>query len=756
VADDIGFTHFGDPYTGTIEPILFSPDLRYFAVQTGRGLLDQNRFESELRIFSSKDVSDFIDNPKVVEEPSPVWTIRKSTYKDGPIITGFKWARDSKGITFLAKNASNKNQLFFGLLSTKSAYALTPGDQDVTGFDFRDRRHFVYSVRSPAILDGTRDEAELPGIVATGRSLQSLIFPVSRYPYYKDRYDLSELWAVFEKTRFRIRDRSTGRVLSLHLEGTQALALSPDGRSVVTVLGVGTIPPEWELLYPPPIPSHPFRVRAGKQDLDALEGVREITEYVLIDLDAGSSKVLTDAPTGDRAGWYGAVSAAWSREGRYIALSNTFVGTGESTDPRSNRPCTAVADLATSSVNCVEYLKGETATGYEDGWHYIERVCFVQSKNNELQVEYQELGGSKGATNYLRADDGSWKPRFLTSLKSTSSRNFEITVRQGLNDPPVLVATDKTKNVSRVILDPNPQLKAVNLNEASTFKWKDKSGRDWVGGLYQPADYVPGHRYPLVIQTHGFKPDQFIPSGIYPTAFAARELAAEGILVLQVPDCRVQETPQEGPCNVSGYEAAVEKLVSEKMVDPDRIGIVGFSRSCYYVMQALTSSTVHFRAASITDGINEGYLQYLVTLDTGFNLLAHDAEVVNGAPPFGTGLEQWLQRSPEFKMDRVTTPLLIAATDPYVVLAMWEPYAALRYLNRPVDLIILGPGTHLLSNPAQRMASQGGTVDWFRFWLQSKEDSVPAKAQQYLRWRRLRDIQKRNAPQDVKVPFEVQ
>jgi hypothetical protein len=42
------------------------------------------------------------------------------------------------------------------------------------------------------------------------------------------------------------------------------------------------------------------------------------------------------------------------------------------------------------------------------------------------------------------------------------------------------------------------------------------------------------------------------------------------------------------------------------------------------------------------------------------------------------------------------------------------------------------------------MASQGGSVDWFRFWLQDYEDPEPAKAEQYKRWRELRKMQSEN------------
>jgi len=72
---------------------------------------------------------------------------------------------------------------------------------------------------------------------------------------------------------------------------------------------------------------------------------------------------------------------------------------------------------------------------------------------------------------------------------------------------------------------------------------------------------------------------------------------------------------------------------------------------------------------------------------------------------------------------------------------MWEVYAGLRFLKRPVDLIMLNTDEHVLTNPAARMASQGGSVDWFRFWLQGYEDPSQEKAEQYRRWEKLCDMQ---------------
>jgi hypothetical protein len=144
-----------------------------------------------------------------------------------------------------------------------------------------------------------------------------------------------------------------------------------------------------------------------------------------------------------------------------------------------------------------------------------------------------------------------------------------------------------------------------------------------------------------------------------------------------------------------------------------------------------------------TDGVNEVYLQYITNVDSSGNWVAHEGDSTIGARPFGEGLQQWLKRSPEFNITKVTTPLQVVAPGSIGgLLEMWEPYASLRYLGKPVDLIVLKDTQHVLSNPAARMVSQDGTVDWFRFWLQGYEDTDPAKAEQYVRWRELCDLTK--------------
>jgi len=68
-----------------------------------------------------------------------------------------------------------------------------------------------------------------------------------------------------------------------------------------------------------------------------------------------------------------------------------------------------------------------------------------------------------------------------------------------------------------------------------------------------------------------------------------------------------------------------------------------------------------------------------------------------------------------------------------------EGFSGLTRLDRAVDFLYIPAGTHILEKPWTRMASQQTNVDWFSFWLKGDEDADPVKAEQYMRWRKLRE-----------------
>ncbi len=165
---------------------------------------------------------------------------------------------------------------------------------------------------------------------------------------------------------------------------------------------------------------------------------------------------------------------------------------------------------------------------------------------------------------------------------------------------------------------------------------------------------------------------------------------------------------------------------------------MGFSRTCFHVKYFLTHADSRFAAASVTDGIDASYFQYMV--EGNLTVARRFYRAVNGNDPFGEGLKSWMQNSTGFNADKVRTPLLIMALNPASLLFEWEWFAALTILAKPVDMIYMQDGTHILQRPLDRIISQQGNVDWFCFWLKGEEDRDPAKAEQYARWHDLREL----------------
>ena len=746
VADDIAFTYFGDPFLDKAEPLSVSPDGAYVVVHTEHGRLDIDCPESSLRIYRTADVRSFLLHPRMDIQPPPIWSFSKSTYKDGPVISKLKWLRDSSGFGFLSKSNTGEDRLFLADVRTRTIRALTPEGQRVTGFDIRDASHFVYTVLSPAIREQAASEGAAVSLVGTNRTIASLLSPASALEWH----DLSELWGVVGGKRARVEDTSSYTPLAVHWKGQLALALSPDGHTVLTALTVPLVPSDWATLYPPPYALGPLRLSPRQQNPNGFDGWSDVSRYALVDLATNSIKPLPLGPLGYEAGWVGLPYTDWSKDGASIALTDTFLdrdGADSHTVPI--RPCAAVIDVKKNQANCVELVLGDKSNGeHEDGYHLIDGIQFDPQSKERVTLKYIYPGDASAMISYTRSSSGSWIADPSTAELPESDRPIQVSIRQSLNDPPLLMATDTATKVSRVIWDPNPWLKNVELGDVSVYRWKDETGRSLLGGLFKPPHFTPGKRYPLVIQNHGFSETDFVPSGIYPEGFAARELAAAGFIVLQARGCPIRHTPEEGLCQVAAYESAVKQLVADGLVDPDRIGIIGFSRTCYYTLEAITTSKIHFGAASITDGIDMGYLQYMLS----DKVYSPDSISVIGAPPFGKGLERWLKESPEFNMDKVATPLLVVGVGQVGILNEWEPYSTLWHLDKPVDLILLKQGTHPLTNPAQRMVSQGSTVDWMRFWLKGEEDPDPTKKEQYGRWRLLRALPEQGNRESPQMP----
>jgi hypothetical protein len=313
-----------------------------------------------------------------------------------------------------------------------------------------------------------------------------------------------------------------------------------------------------------------------------------------------------------------------------------------------------------------------------------------------------------------------------------------LELHQDLNQSPSVWAASVNDSRQTEIWNPNPQIAAKLSSVASVYQWLDKDKRQWTGGLLLPSGFKQGVRYPLIIQTHGFNPNEFLVDGAWSTANAARPLADAGFVVLQVEDKYEQVgTPEEAQIHVNGYAAAIDQLAVSGLVDPKKVGIIGFSRTCWFVEESLLEAPGRYAAAVIADGADQSYFQYMLVAP---ELPGLESERYNGGKPVGKALESWIKKAPNFRLSVLLTPLRLQAINPASLVGEWEIYASLRVQRKPVDMVYFPLGQHVLQNPAERTASQQGDVDWFRFWLQGYERPRPEDPDQYKRWEQLREL----------------
>lgn len=749
VADDIGVSHFVTPFEGRRgKRVAFSPDGRYFVAVTERGVLSMNTVEDTLWLFpvgAAKNVNEYARQlgKKLV----------RVSHRTGPVIEKVRWLPDSRGLAFLLPTETGKRRLVEVDMRTARVRSLSMPGQDVTAFDIRNGR-ILYSVLSPLISSRLRSTDTGTTTVGTGRSLGSLLFPTNRYPEMEDGSvnSLCELWTVRRGSHRRIDSKVTGQPILIHQLRifSNNFWLSPGGGTALVIMPLRTVPKAWEAL---PTAADDFvpKIRTGDQALKPLDQ-SAVSQFVLIDLPSTRVTPLTDGPIGWQFGYYSAFpTGAWSADGNSIVVANVFVApalTGVSpVGSYAAAPCLATVDVRTHAAACLESLPTRISELRERKIHRFDRVRFAGPDGKRVIVDVAVEQNAGGADSQLQAmsyvEDASRTWRREGPYREPTDP-IDIEIHESPNEAPELRAIDRSTGAWRILMNPNPQLERIDAGTVSVYRWKDDAGREWTGGLVYPTDYARSVQYPLVLQTHGFDATKYLTYGAFPSAMAARELAAAGMVVLQIggpANDNSIATPEEGAVEMAGYEAAIESLAGSEIIDPTRIGLIGFSRTVFGVMEALTKSPVHFTAAAISDGLNGGYFEYL---QGDSDVAAHQVEMMMGGAPFGKGLLKWFENSPEFNLEKVNAPLRIETHGASSLLVDWEPYAILKRLHKPVDLILLSDFEHVLTNPSARLASQQGVVDWFSFWLKDREDTDPAKADQYMRWRKLREMQSAN------------
>lgn len=288
--------------------------------------------------------------------------------------------------------------------------------------------------------------------------------------------------------------------------------------------------------------------------------------------------------------------------------------------------------------------------------------------------------------------------------------------------------------------DPKPitgyraQYSKYKLSTQEVIRWKSKDGTEIEGVLIKPADYDASKQYPLLVVIHGG------PTGIdRPIKFADRyypieRFAAKGALILRPnyrgsagygSKFRALNVRNLGVGDAWDVVSGVDFLASRGMIDPKRVGTMGWSQGGYISAFLTAAESARFKAASVGAGISDWMTYYVNTDVTPFTrMYLH-------ATPWDDP-QIYAKTSPIHYIKNAKTPTLIqhGQNDARVPLPnAFELYRGLRDQGTEARLVVYKGFGHGINKPKQLRHVMEDNERWFlkHIWGEEMKEPEPEK-----------------------------
>jgi dipeptidyl aminopeptidase/acylaminoacyl peptidase len=282
----------------------------------------------------------------------------------------------------------------------------------------------------------------------------------------------------------------------------------------------------------------------------------------------------------------------------------------------------------------------------------------------------------------------------------------------------------------------NPRLEDYEMGKARLVRWLGDDGQKLTGTLLLPGQYKEGMRYPLIVWVYGGDSgaNHLDTFGLEaPGPLNMQLLATRGYAVL-MPDA---------PLNLGSpmFDLAktvlpgISKIIEMGLADPDRVGVMGHSYGGYSALSLIVQSK-RFAAAIEIDGMGDLIGSYggmdAAGSAYGTATAEHGGQLMGGTP--WEFRNRYIENSPLFFLDRVSTPLLIVhgAADTFVPPFLAdELFVGLRRLGGEVVYAKYNAEGHdpsLWSYPNQVDLSYR-IIEWFDKYLKSASSPSPENPQ---------------------------
>ena len=263
------------------------------------------------------------------------------------------------------------------------------------------------------------------------------------------------------------------------------------------------------------------------------------------------------------------------------------------------------------------------------------------------------------------------------------------------------------------------QLQGFTLGTSEVVSWKSRDGTPIEGVLRKPAGYAPGQKRPLLVLVHGGPTGTSRPTLVGGTyVYPVEPFLAKGALILD-PNYRGSAGYGEafrsrnvrnlGVGDAWDVLAGVDQLVKQGLVDPARVGVMGWSQGGYISAFLATHDAGHFRAVSVGAGISN-WVTYYVNTD-----IHPFTRQYLAATPWDD-MEIYRKTSPMTYIKSARAPVLIQHGDGDKRVPLpnaYELYQGLVDQGVKAKLVVFKGFGHGLNKPKAVRAALEQNLEWF-------------------------------------------
>ncbi|MCZ7603866.1 MAG: S9 family peptidase [Melioribacteraceae bacterium] len=266
----------------------------------------------------------------------------------------------------------------------------------------------------------------------------------------------------------------------------------------------------------------------------------------------------------------------------------------------------------------------------------------------------------------------------------------------------------------------------IKLGEIKDWDFTASSGQKIKGRVYFPPNFDSNKKYPMIVNYYGgTSPVGRDFGGRYPKNI----YTANGYIVYILQpsgatgfgaEFSAKHVNDWGATTAQEVIEGTQKFLTEhKFVDPDRVGCIGASYGGFLTMNIITKTDI-FSAAISHAGISN------LTSYWGVGHWGYLYNAVAGAESFPWNARgEYVDKSPLFNADKITTPLLLlhGSIDPNVPPGeSMQMYVALKLLGKDVELIEVDKQEHWILDYDKRTKWTKTILAYFDKYLKGQSE----------------------------------